>query len=358
MQIERNARSLAALIRSTTRLNCKVASLALLFVVAGAALGSAQQQQPPLVPLSQGTTTSRAQSAANAASTTSGSASPVGPMSNVGALTDSPIFPGETVHVLVFDAPDFSILTQVSGGGDIAVPMVGPLHIAGLNSVQAGDLIAQHLSSLNLVTTPHVAVTVDTQALGITVLGEVHSPGIYQPMGKERLSDVLAQAGGMTANTGRVIEISNTDAPDKKIELAWDPTLHNTSGYDTPVHAGDRVYVKPCGIAYVGGNVGKPGAYSLCGSRVMTISELVDMASGVMRLTNESHTYLIRTRPDGTRVAMQVNIGKIERAKEADLPVQEDDIVYVSPSALKFALAQLATWTGAIAGPLVYTQAR
>jgi polysaccharide export outer membrane protein len=272
----------------------------------------------------------------------------------VGALTTAPIFSGQTVHLLVFNAPDFSIVSQVSDNGDLTVPMVGPVHIVGLNSDTAGKMIADRLSSLNLVNSPHVAVTVDTQALGVTVLGEVHSPGIYPPTGKERLSDLLAQAGGMTANTGRVIEISNVNTPDKKIELAWDPTMHNTASYDVQVHAGDSVIVRPCGIAYVGGNVGKPGAYSLCGSPVITLSALVDMAGGVMRLNNDSHTYLVRTRPDGSRVVAQVNIAHIQKAKTADMPIQEDDIVFVSPSGLKLVANQLVTWAGMVAGPLIY----
>jgi polysaccharide export outer membrane protein len=275
--------------------------------------------------------------------------------SNVGALTDAPIFPGETVHVLVFDAPDFSIVTQVSDGGDVAVPWAGAIHVAGLNSTSAGQAITDKLQSMDLVSNPHVAVTVDTQAMGITVLGEIRAPGIYQPTGKQLLSDLLAMAGGMTSNTGRVVEISNVGTPDKRVDLPWDPTMHNTANYDTEVHPGDRVLVRPCGVAYVGGNVGKPGAYSLCGSRTTTLSQLVDLAGGVLRFNSNPHTYLIRTKEDGTRVVIQVNIDKIVKAKAPDLTIQDDDIVYVTGSALKLVASQAIGWAVSVAGPLIYT---
>ena len=272
----------------------------------------------------------------------------------MGVLSEGPIYPGETVHVLVFDAPDFSFVEQVSENGDIAVPMAGAVHLAGLNSEKAQQAVTERLVALDLVMNPRVTVTVESQAMGITVLGEVRAPGIYELNGKHLLSDLLATAGGMTANTGRVIEISNVSAPEKVAALAWDPTMHNIANYNQEVHPGDRVLVRPCGIAYVGGNVGKPGAYSLCGSPVMTLSEVVAMAGGVVRLSAASHTYLIRTRPDGSRIATQIDLPRIQKAKAADVPVQEDDIVYVSPSALKLALNQAVAWAGSSISPLIY----
>jgi polysaccharide export outer membrane protein len=287
-------------------------------------------------------------------STSGSSASNMASQMSVGALTDAPIFPGETVHVLVFDAPDFSIVTQVSDGGDVAVPMAGPIHVAGLNSESAGQAIADKLQSMELVSNPHVSVTVDTQAMGITVLGGVRNPGIYQPTGKQMLSDLLAMSGGLSDTVGRVIEISNAGTPDKRVDLPWDPTMHNTANYDTELHPGDRVIVRPCGIAYVGGNVSHPGPYSLCGSRTTTLAQLVDLAGGVLRFNNNSHTYVIRTKDDGTRVVIQVNIDKIQKAKAADIAIQDDDIVYVTGSALKFVAQEAVGWAVSVAGPIIY----
>ena len=57
--------------------------------------------------------------------------------------------------------------------------------------------------------------------------------------------------------------------------------MHNTNNFNRPVSAGDRVLVRACGIAYVGGNIQKPCAYSLCGSQVMTLSEVMSLAGGI-----------------------------------------------------------------------------
>ena len=279
----------------------------------------AQEERPALIPI---------------ASTGGPSSASITATSN-GGISDGPIVAGDVVHVNVFNAPDLSTITRVSMNGDIAFPLLGAFHIAGLNSLDAGQKLADQLKAKNFVLDPSVAVTVDSTATGITVLGEVHSPGIFPPNGKKLLSDLLAQAGGVTANTGRVIEISNNSDPGNKSYVPWDPTMHNTSSYDHPVRPGDRIIVRACGIAYVGGNVSKPGAYSLCGSPQMTLSELVALAGGVVPSTSTDRTTIVRTHPDGTKTAIQVDLKKILLSKSADVIVQEDDVIYVPPSALK-----------------------
>ncbi len=308
-----------------------------------AAPGFGQTQTAPLVPLSQGQ------------GAPTGRLSSVQPgQGNVGALTDEPIYPGQTVHVMVFSAPDFSTEMQVSEGGDIAVPVVGAVHVEGLNSLKAQQLIEGRLRDLHLVLDPHVTVTVDAPTTGITVLGEVRNPGIYQPLGKHMLSDLLAAAGGLTANTGRVIEVSNEHTPDNKVDIPWDPTMHNTATYNYTVHPGDRILVKACGIAYVGGHVAKPGAYSLCGSPTITLSEVVAMAGGVVPFTSEKRTYIIRAQADGSKVAQQIDLKRVLTASEGDPAIHEDDIIYVSPSPLKAAMTQAITWAMATSTSLIY----
>jgi protein involved in polysaccharide export with SLBB domain len=142
--------------------------------------------------------------------------------------------------------------------------------------------------------------------------------------------------------------------PEKKTYIPWDPTMHNTGSYDRPVHPGDRVLVRACCIAYVGGNVAKPGAYSLCGSAKMTLAEVIALAGGVLPMSSPSHTFLVRVQPDGARIVRQIDAHKVLTAREADPLVQEDDIIYVSPSPLKVAIDRALGYAMSLAGPLIY----
>jgi polysaccharide export outer membrane protein len=259
-------------------------------------------------------------------------------------VTDEPIFSGETVAITVSNAPDFSTVARVSMGGDVPVPYLGIVHFAGLNSASASALIEKMLMDSNLVIHPNVLVTVDGASTGITVLGEVRTPGIYTPMGKHMLSDILAMAGGVTTTAGRIIEISSDSAPDQKTLIPWDPTLHNTDVFDRVMRGGSRVVVKPCGVVYVGGNVTRPGAYPLCASRVATVSQLIALASNSLITSKRGHTLLIRTLPDGSRVVQQLDLAKIQNAKAADPAVREDDMIYVPVSGVKYTLINLLNY--------------
>lgn len=184
-------------------------------VLLQSAVLAAQEPRPALIPQATG-----GGPPGSANSTSAGS---------IGSLSDGPILAGETVHINVFDAPDFSFVTRVSESGDVPFPILGSFHIAGLNSAKAASQLARELKDRNLMLDPEVTVTVDSTATGITVLGEVHSPGIYPPPGKRQLSDLLATAGGLTANTGRIIEITSDANPGKKEYVSWDPTISVSS---------------------------------------------------------------------------------------------------------------------------------
>jgi polysaccharide export outer membrane protein len=201
---------------------------------------------------------------------------------------------------------------------------------------------------------PEITVTVDSSSTGITVLGEVHSPGIYPPPGKHQLSDLLATAGGLTANTGRIIEITNDRSSGKKEYVSWDPTMHNTGNFDRLVSPGDRVLVRACGIAYVGGNILKPGAYSLCGSPNMTLSRVMALAGGIAPNSSPNKTYLVRAQPDGTKVVEQIDLKKVLTSRLADPIVHEDDIIYVSPSPTKEILKGALAFVLSISPSLLY----
>ena len=79
----------------------KYISVTACFLVLASLFVSAQVPRPALIPLAQG-------------SGGGGGASSGGTATSIGSLSDGPITVGETVHINVFDAPDFSLITRVS----------------------------------------------------------------------------------------------------------------------------------------------------------------------------------------------------------------------------------------------------
>lgn len=90
----------------------------------------------------------------------------------------------------------------VSPSGDITFPVLGKLHIEGMTRSQLAAYIEQRLITDELVQQP--IVTVEFVNTGISILGEVSSPGLYE-FNKDHMTilDAIAMAGDLTMNGKR-----------------------------------------------------------------------------------------------------------------------------------------------------------
>jgi polysaccharide export outer membrane protein len=70
--------------------------------------------------------------------------------------------------------------TRTSSIGDVSLPLIGTVHLAGLSSDEAQALIEKRLTEGHFVNNPHVSVYVKEYTTeGISVMGEVNRPGVY-----------------------------------------------------------------------------------------------------------------------------------------------------------------------------------
>src|SRR5579871_3896476 len=70
------------------------------------------------------------------------------------------IGPQDEVDVKVYGAPDLSGRRRVASDGDISLPLIGFVHIAGLTSDRAQQAIGEQLRAKNIVKNPQVSVFV------------------------------------------------------------------------------------------------------------------------------------------------------------------------------------------------------
>jgi polysaccharide biosynthesis/export protein len=263
-------------------------------------------------------------------------AMPTGPSSGAG-LGFGPIRPGDIVEVQVFDAPEYSVSMPVSPAGEIAIPYAGLFHIEGMTSIEAAHAIARLFVQQQILRDPRVIVTTQQFGYSVTVMGEVRSPGIYALAGKKRLIDMLTQAGGVSDRAGHVIEIFPAGSMKNPQTVLWDPTLRENNNAELEIKTGETILVSRCGVVYVGGNVGRPGAFPLCDSNHTTLSEVIALAQGTKPSSYSQRTLLLRTAEGGTRVVQKVKLEDVLRGRAVDITMQPDDILFIPPSILKAA---------------------
>jgi polysaccharide export outer membrane protein len=263
-------------------------------------------------------------------------ATPNGPSSSAG-LGFGPIRPGDIVEVQIFEAPEYSVRMPVSAAGQIAIPYAGLFHIEGMTSIEASQAIARLFVENQILRDPRVIVTTQQFGYSVTVMGEVKTPGIYNLAGRKRLIDLLTEAGGVTTSAGHVIEIFAPGSMKNPTTVLWDPTLRENDNAELQIKTGETILVSRCGVVYVGGNVGRPGAYPLCESNHTTLSEVIALAQGTKPNSYSQRTLLLRSSGNGTRVVQNIKLEDVLRGRKVDITMQPDDILFIPPSALKAA---------------------
>ena len=77
------------------------------------------------------------------------------------------------------------------------------------------------------------------------------------------------------------------------------------------------------------GQVKKPGTYEFPPSGKMTLLEAVAKAEGFTDIANLSKVKIVRAMPDGTQKTLRLNAEKLLSGEEADLELQEGDLITV-----------------------------
>ena len=107
--------------------------------------------------------------------------------------------PGFLLNVQVYDEPDFSGHIRVDGDGNIKIPFLNALHVAGNTAAQTRDQIRQLFRDEGILTNPQITVDVEQFATtSATVLGEVQNPGKIELLTPHSLLDVIGLTGGET----------------------------------------------------------------------------------------------------------------------------------------------------------------
>ena len=146
--------------------------------------------------------------------------------------------PGDGVRITFYNITD-----QISGDyfvqtdGNIQLPYIGLIKTGERNFEGIRSEIIEKYESL--YRNPEITVQ---PLYKIRILGEIRKPGIYYVTGVEKLSDVLALAGGETENSNlnKIYFIQN----DKKINInAKEMFEKGKKISDIGLKSGDQIYV-------------------------------------------------------------------------------------------------------------------
>jgi polysaccharide export outer membrane protein len=121
---------------------------------------------------------------------------------------------GDLMFMEVFDVPELSRDLRVSQTGTIGIPLIPVrLFVAGLTEMQVQQKVTEVLEANGLVSHPQVMVSVkEKRSKPITVVGAVAHPMVYHAERLVTLVQVLAEAGGISADAGDTVIVTRGDS--------------------------------------------------------------------------------------------------------------------------------------------------
>jgi polysaccharide export outer membrane protein len=221
---------------------------------------------------------------------------------------------------------------RVDGEGDISLPMLPQIRVAGLTVHQAEQLIAKKLSEGELFNDPQVSVIQkEYSTQEISVLGEVQKPGTYPLLGPHTLLEALSAAGGTTLKAGNDVSILHASSPNDAVHV----NVAKLDRSNVAVLPGDTIVVSKAGTVYVVGDVKQPSGIVMENTG-LTVLKAIAMAQGANPTASLDRSKLIRNTPKG-REEYPIKLKKIFENKAPDPTLQADDILFIPNSAAKSA---------------------
>lgn len=232
---------------------------------------------------------------------------------------------GDVVGVTVDGEKEFTKPYQINPEGCIALPMVGPVEIKGLNTSDAAAVVTRALAKV--LVNPQVTVTfIERGKMQVFIVGQVTRRGLIEIGVGDRVVQALAQAGyDETADLSRVTvrrgeEIINLDL------------TRYLSGEDLsvniPLESGDTVVVSRIdmiGAVMILGQANKVGSVPI--RRGMTFREAMGLIGGV---TVEADTENITLRRESQSEPIKVDYKRaMDGDPSADVALQPGDTIYV-----------------------------
>jgi polysaccharide biosynthesis/export protein len=233
--------------------------------------------------------------------------------------------PGDAVTIHVYGQPDMDATQYVADDGTIRVALAGVVGVNGLSPAEASERVESALKNGKYLLDPHVTITLaQSRSQRVSVLGEVRTPGRYNIESNTTVFDVLAQAGGGTADCADIVYVlrPGPDGAVARYPVNLKGLAGGTGGVSTPtLKGGDSVFVPRAERFYIYGEVQQPNMYKL--EPGMTVVQAIARAGGVTTRGSEKRIELRRRGESGTTT--------VTRATPADL-VRADDVIRVRES--------------------------
>jgi polysaccharide export outer membrane protein len=221
---------------------------------------------------------------------------------------------------------------RVDDAGNIRLPFVGRLRVAGRTAAEVQSMIRASL--LGMSQDPHVMVSIVQSITNSVILaGEVEKPGrLVLSTNRESLVDTLALAGGYKGDAKDIVARVQRDGRSFEIRLS---DLLNMPEQDLQIAPGDRITL-----------MSRPQSFSVLGApnraeevrfprTRVTLAEAVALAGGVNPNQGDAAAIFVFryvVQPDGTEVPVVYHLNMMRAGAyflSQRFMMRDQDILYI-----------------------------
>jgi len=289
------------------------------------------------------------------------------------------LYPGDIVEVSIATGRDDEKLPtwkiRIAENGDVDVPLVGNIRIAGFGLTQAEQVIRTECIRRGKYVAPNVSVLLDTRrSYRITVVGAVKKQGTYEiPVTSSNVLSAIVEAGGLTENAGTIIEVRHPPttipfsngppgtganlagfrrgqqrySPPRTVRIDLSQSNNATSN-DLQLQDGSTVMVmkQPKRFIHVIGLVRKADQFEMPEGQELRLLDGLALAGG-SSVSIADKVHVIRQIPNQAEpIVIKASLAKAKRDSTSNIRLAAGDVISVEETPSTFVYTTIRDFVG------------
>ena len=268
---------------------------------------------------------------------------------NVPAPADYVLGAGDQVRIQVWGPVDFASTLVIDRNGQVNLPKVGVITLAGVAVRDLESVVRGHLGKVFVNFNINASLG-RLRGIQVYVVGQAVQPGTLQVSSLSTLVNALFASGGPNANGSmRNIELKRGGKTVTTLDL-YDFIARGDKTRDAALLAGDVIVIPPVGPRVaVTGALDQAAIYELKNGS-STVGDILGLSGGVSTLasTHKAQLERISRNSNPPRQVQDVSLD----AKGLNLSLQDGDVLTIL--GISPAFANAVTLQGTVAAPLRY----
>ncbi len=238
---------------------------------------------------------------------------------------DYVIGPQDELDLILFGVRNEMLELIVSREGEIYLPEIGPLTVAGLSFQDLKKLIQETIRNQLIGTDANVTLGT-LRSIDVFLLGSVNQPGLYNVSGLSTITNAIAQSGGIDLSGSlREIKLKRKGEIIATFDF-YDLLIDGDTSSDLRLMQGDVIFVETIGrTAAVQGEVNRSGIFEM--KEDENLSDLLSFAGKTTAKANLRDIDI--TRIDSSNNSFELLSIDLIEYQDQEIEISNGDVVSI-----------------------------